>query len=264
MWENETKQIKVDEQPQNKAYTLMMPSKNKEDSDKIMIVQAIICVIVIVFVLVSKVTSTQLFIEIKSQYQQIISSGIDISEQGELVRFISVFAQNIKEKVADALNSIDNATAKGGAENGSEISFISADFPYMLSVTPHVPVNKGTLSSKYGERLNPVTGKKEIHSGLDIKAKEGSHVFSSYGGQVEKSGNDKIRGNYIIIKHTNNLRTIYQHLSKIYVGVETKVMRGQIIGAVGSTGLSTGPHLHYELIIDRVSVNPSKALRWYK
>lgn len=259
MWENETKE-QNEALPQNKPYTLMMPPKSADDNDKIMLMQTAICVAVIVFVLFAKFVSTPLFTEFKQQYQQIISSGIDLSEKGEIVRFISVITQNIKEKVLEVFNQIE--ASSGGAQEGSEISFLAADLPYRLSVLPYKPVEYGNVSSGFGKRKNPVTEKTEMHSGLDIAANQNQHVFSSYGGQVEKCGEDKIRGKYVIIKHTSNMRTLYQHLSKIYIKSGDSILRGQIIAAVGSTGMSTGPHLHYELIIDNVCVNPQFALRY--
>lgn len=260
MWENETKEIQNEALPQNKPYTLMMPHKGAEDNDKIMLMQTAICVAIIIFVLFARFVSTPFFYEFKEQYQQIISSGIDLSEKGELVRFISVLTQNIQEKVIDVFNKID--APKGGGEQGSKVNFLAADIPYRLSITPCPPLDKIKINSNYGKRLNPVTKKSEMHSGLDIGADLADNVFSSYGGQVERCAEDNVRGKYIIIKHTNNMLTLYQHLSKTYVKNGDKVLRGQIIAAVGSTGLSTGPHLHYELIIDNVSINPLFALRY--
>jgi murein DD-endopeptidase MepM/ murein hydrolase activator NlpD len=107
------------------------------------------------------------------------------------------------------------------------------------------PIANGTLSSGYGDRINPITGAGQFHNGIDISAKAGTPIKSVLPGTVELAGYDSANGNYVKIKH-RNFSTFFGHMietPKVKVG--QKVVKGQIIGNVGSTGWSTGPHTHF-------------------
>ncbi len=104
------------------------------------------------------------------------------------------------------------------------------------------------ISSRYGTRIHPITGRKRFHSGLDIAAAYGSAVYAYTDGKVVESGWNGGYGKCILLDHGNGLKTRYAHLSKINVRVGQRVGTGMKIGAVGSTGSSTGPHLHFEVI----------------
>ncbi|NLW46892.1 MAG: peptidoglycan DD-metalloendopeptidase family protein [Firmicutes bacterium] len=104
------------------------------------------------------------------------------------------------------------------------------------------------ISSLYGNRIHPITGKRRFHEGLDIAANHGNGVHAYTDGRVVEAGWNGGYGNCILVDHGNGLRTRYGHLSKISVRVGQRVKTGERIGAVGSTGTSTGPHLHFEVI----------------
>ncbi len=105
----------------------------------------------------------------------------------------------------------------------------------------------GRITSPYGWRIHPITHKREFHTGLDIGAPLGSPVFAARSGTVIFAGRNGGYGNEIMIKHANNYETLYGHLSQIDVYVGEHVEKGDFIGRVGSTGFSTGPHLHFEI-----------------
>ena len=114
------------------------------------------------------------------------------------------------------------------------------------------PVDGGYISSYYGEdRVN------SYHKGLDIAENLGEDIIASFEGKVIYAGyNDGGYGNLVIVQHSDDMKTYYAHLSEIYVSLNQEVKKGEIIGAVGSTGYSTGPHLHFELRINETPVNP--------
>lgn len=120
------------------------------------------------------------------------------------------------------------------------------------------PINGARISSKYGNRKHPVLGYSKAHKGVDFAAPTGTPIPVAGSGKVVFRGWINGYGNYIKIRHNGTYSTAYAHLSRFKsdVRVGTQVKQGQIIGYVGSTGLSTGPHLHYEIIKDGVQVNP--------
>ena len=118
-----------------------------------------------------------------------------------------------------------------------------------------MPAN-GRFSSGFGMRRHPILGYTRMHRGVDIAAPWGSPVFAASDGVVQFAGRSSGYGNFIKVTHGNGYGTGYGHLSRIYVRGGETVRRGQRIGAVGNTGLSTGPHLHYELYRNGMAVNP--------
>ena len=113
-----------------------------------------------------------------------------------------------------------------------------------------------TMSSGYGWRVDPVYGTSKFHEGLDFAAAQGTDVFATGEGKVVQAGREAGYGNRIDIDHGYNYLTRYAHLSEILVRPGDEVKRGQLIGKVGSTGKSTGPHLHYEVRYKDVPQNP--------
>ena len=105
-----------------------------------------------------------------------------------------------------------------------------------------------------------MNGQEDFHAGLDIAVAEGTPVHCAQDGQVVQAGFNSIRGNYIIVRHTDGLQTLYQHLACGFVRAGEGVTRGQVIASAGSTGMSTGAHLHFELIYNGVRYDPSAAL----
>ena len=114
----------------------------------------------------------------------------------------------------------------------------------------------GRLSSGFGWRRHPVFGGRRHHNGIDIAAPHGANVVAADRGTVMISGYSSGYGNYIVINHGNGMTTLYAHLSSRRVSVGTTVSRGQVIGLIGSTGVSTGPHLHFEVSVNGSRVNP--------
>ena len=122
------------------------------------------------------------------------------------------------------------------------------------------PINGARLSSRYGNRKHPILGYTKMHRGLDFAAPSGTPVFAAGDGIIEKAGWNGSYGKYIRIRHTGTYKTAYAHLSGFHknVRIGKRVLQGKIIGYVGTTGRSTGPHLHYEVIKNNIQVNPMR------
>jgi murein DD-endopeptidase MepM/ murein hydrolase activator NlpD len=118
------------------------------------------------------------------------------------------------------------------------------------------PVN-GAITSGFGPRRHPILGYRRMHAGLDFKAGYGAPIFAVTDGTVAYAGRKGGYGNFVQLNHGGGLATGYGHMSRFAVSPGSRVRRGQIIGYVGSTGLSTGPHLHYELYRGGRAVNPA-------
>ncbi len=120
------------------------------------------------------------------------------------------------------------------------------------------PIDGARMSSGYGMRRHPVLGYNKMHKGVDFAASRGTPIYAAGNGVIEKAGRNGGYGNYIRIRHNNGLKTAYAHMNKFAKGMKPgkRVSQGQVIGYVGTTGRSTGPHLHFEVIKNGKQINP--------
>ena len=122
------------------------------------------------------------------------------------------------------------------------------------------PINGARLSSPFGMRKHPIDGFNKMHRGTDFAAPTGTPIMASGSGTIKKAGWCGGGGNCVVIRHNSTYQTVYAHMSKFAKGIKkgVRVKQGQIIGYVGSTGKSTGPHLHYEVIVNGKRINSQK------
>ncbi len=158
-------------------------------------------------------------------------------------------------KISSKLDDIELALKKQEA-GLVEVYELMQERNSILASTPTIWPTRGWITSGFGYRIYPFTGETKFHEGIDISTRIGTHVYATADGIVTETGYDITYGNNIIIDHGFGFVTRYGHLSKIDVKVGNVVKRWQKIGEVGSTGFSTGPHLHYEIRINGVPVNP--------
>jgi len=187
--------------------------------------------------------------------------GIFIPEAqvSELEKLIGAARLGAQESVELKINA--------GGRTQNFLFFPGADFTptertfFLNSGFFRFPLQSFRLTSPYGIRANPVTGSVKMHQGLDLAAPEGTEVFAAADGIVIETGEDAIYGNYVIISHKERWTSLYGHLQKIDTHLQEAVKSGTLIGRVGSTGQSTGPHLHFELRQDGKALNPAGRLR---
>ncbi|MDR2444799.1 MAG: M23 family metallopeptidase [Spirochaetaceae bacterium] len=122
------------------------------------------------------------------------------------------------------------------------------------------PLQKFTLTSAFGRRVSPISGRLSSHNGLDLAAPTGTEVYACRDGTVIETSENSVYGKYVVIAHDGGWTSLYGHLSSINTALRTKVKAGILIGRVGSTGLSTGPHLHFELRQDGKAQDPARLL----
>jgi murein DD-endopeptidase MepM/ murein hydrolase activator NlpD len=118
------------------------------------------------------------------------------------------------------------------------------------------PISGARLSSSYGWRNDPISGVRRHHAAIDLAASTGTVVKAASAGKVSATGYNATYGNFIILSHGDNYQTMYAHLSQISVTKDSQVQQGAKIGEVGSTGYSTGPHLHFAVYKNGQAVNP--------
>jgi murein DD-endopeptidase MepM/ murein hydrolase activator NlpD len=158
------------------------------------------------------------------------------------------------------MGRLDRLSAEATRQEQSlqELQAYFQDQKSLLASTPSIWPARGWVTSDFGQRLDPYTADRVMHQGLDIAAPHGKEVFAPSDGTVVYAGLEGGYGNVIVIDHGYGIKTRYGHLSKILVKPGEKVKRGSKIAAVGNTGRSTGPHLHYEVRVNGISQNPRK------
>ena len=180
-------------------------------------------------------------------YEEFVNENNKVIDTGEII-FASLNLQNTDlrlYKYEFKKNKVDYFD-----ENGKSIR----------KTLMKTPINGARLSSSYGKRKHPILGYTKMHTGTDFAAPTGTPIMASGDGKVTKAGWCGGGGNCVKIKHNSTYQTVYAHMSKFGRGIKkgARVKQGQIIGYVGSTGLSTGPHLHYEVIENGKKINSQK------
>ena len=155
------------------------------------------------------------------------------------------------------MGQLSNATT---VQNG-DFKFLLGKLRAQKNLLAHKPTirpSKGWLTSKFGYRQSPFTGKREFHKGLDIANRKGSPIVATADGVVTFTGSKGLLGEVMVIDHGHGIVTRYAHLDEIISHKGERVNRGQVIAHMGNSGRSTGSHLHYEVRLNGVPVNPSK------
>jgi len=172
-----------------------------------------------------------------------------------------------------AIGAIDVSKVAAPAQDGEDAQFQqlfsrweSLDKPAAIAAIPattsisvpsRMPLAGAHLSSDYGMRNHPVVGGRRAHKGVDLAAPTGTPIYATADGIVSKAEWFSSYGNYVSLEHGAQLQTRYAHMSRIAVADGQRVKKGEVIGYVGSTGRSTGPHLHYEVRVAGQAVNPA-------
>jgi len=212
--------------------------KKFEPHMAILEMQCIICIVVVAFCLIVKLFFGNFFSELKDWYSKNINVDTNISQ---------VLKDNSQNK------------ASGGPIDDTDVNQTAAiktsdynDFTY--------PVSAGTVSSNYGYRNDPFTRQIAMHNGIDIAAESGSKIKAVLDGRViTAETNHSDYGNYILLDH-NGIKTLYAHCKELKVDVGQIVSKGQTIALCGSTGRSTGSHLHFEVRVGNTRIDPTPFL----
>lgn len=140
----------------------------------------------------------------------------------------------------------------------SELEKVLQTKQELLAHTPSIWPSQGWVTSDFGFRTNPFTGLTQMHEGIDISNQLGTPVVAPANGFVSDIGNDWVHGKFVILSHGFGMTTRYSHLNKVLVKPGQRVKRGEKIAEIGTTGKTTGPHLHYEVRLNGIPVNPMR------
>ena len=176
--------------------------------------------------------------DIKSKEQAIKEYEADIAEQNETIKALEAIVAEERKKLA---------TEQGRRYDGGVFAWPAPSYT--------------RISDDYGNRTHPILGTQQFHNGIDMAAPGGSAILAAYDGKVVAAAYSGSMGNYIMIDHGDSLYTIYMHASALYVSKGQEVNRGDKIAAVGSTGRSTGNHLHFSVRLNGSYVSPWSYLR---
>lgn len=173
--------------------------------------------------------------DISNKAQAIKEYEADIQEQDEIIEALEAAVAEEKKKLL--------------AASGVVLTYDGGVFKFPLA-------SYTRISDEYGNRMHPILNVPQFHNGVDFAAPTGTAIYAAYDGVVVAASYSGSMGNYVMIDHGNNLYTIYMHASQLYVSKDDIVVRGETIAAVGSTGRSTGPHLHFSVRLNGEYTSP--------
>ncbi|PHR25201.1 MAG: hypothetical protein COA36_14450 [Desulfotalea sp.] len=194
----------------------------------------------------------------KEEKEHLISTAVnELTERSDLIEKIvgSIGIKIPKSTPKDGRNSGGPFFATK-AEQQDELLYRADRYLKTIRLLPFGRPVKGIITSRYGKRKDPLNHRSAFHSGIDFRGKRGEPIKATADGVVKKAFRNGGYGNYVLIDHGNGYTTSFSHMKKYLVHRGDKIKRGQIIGLIGNTGRSTGPHLHYEVALDGKRINP--------
>lgn len=180
---------------------------------------------------------------------QIVTVSSDISNKEAAIKEYEDMIAQENAEIAALEKAVAEEKARLEAENAQARIYNGGMFAFPC------PGYK-RISDEYGNRIHPILGTQQFHNGVDLAAPSGTAIYAAYDGDVVAATYSGTMGNYIMIDHGSGLYTIYMHCSALYVSKGQTVVKGQNIAAVGSTGRSTGPHLHFSVRLNGSYVSP--------
>lgn len=261
----------------NGEHTVFGFKRVENNKLSIITVQFIFCILTVIFIFSLKVLTPKTFLQVKDWYK------INVKDHTSVNQIINAKQGNNKNKELTASSNKSNESNKNNKNKNTSSYSGNSSFEEKQSNAENVtetltvnnyysensafknsfdfPLKSYVITSLFGSRSDPFTSNNAHHSGIDLAADEKSEIYSVLEGEAEVK-KDEFYGNYVIIKHSDTLSTLYGHCSEIVVKSGQKVKKGDKIALVGSTGRSTGPHLHFEIILNGERVNPQNYINF--
>lgn len=255
MW---TEEMGLAEMNQQWKQAVRPPKKSAhEEESHVLQVQMLLCLLLLgALLLMQRAMPTQ-YARVTEEIKKLFESGMETEE--ELVRF----AMTRFEEMTDmAFASVEwtfpyalSSVNRKKAPDGSSLE------TYLPESALGKPVKGYYLTSGYGWRSDPFSGKNTFHTGIDLAAEQGTAVYPALSGYVRLADYNSSYGNHLRILHKDGTETLYAHLQYLFVSQGETVQQTTLLGTVGKTGNTTGPHLHFELLHDDIRYDPSEALK---
>ncbi len=232
---------------------------NKKKTDRFynyLICQTVICVLVVLSVIALKLIGGDLYNYTKNLFDEKFNTPTNVNQvlnANQTQKIINTHATVYG--VGGTSEEVKHLKEKSQLTEEENEEITNSDINSMF-----IPVS-GRITSEYSYRVHPISGEYKFHSGLDIGANSGDDIKSALDGKVVEVDNSASTGygKYIIVSHTDGVSTLYAHCSEIVAKLGDNVKKGELIAKVGSTGYSTGPHLHFEVRVNDICLNP----KWY-
>ena len=191
---------------------------------------------------------------IDQKTRDIINYETDIKTKAQAIQELEEEIKAQDEAIAALEAAIAEEKKRILASNGSVLTYDNGPFKFPLA-------SYSRISDEYGMRIHPTLGVEQFHNGVDFASPKGTAIYAAYDGKVVAAEYSGSMGNYVMIDHGSGLYTIYMHASALYVKKDDIVVRGETIAAVGSTGRSTGNHLHFSVRLNGAYVSPWNYLK---
>lgn len=254
-----------------------MDKKKKDYLSFTLICQFLVCALLFGSLWGLKRVNSDIYLNFKNDYYSNLGTNFEIvdtknyqntNEKNETETKAENISSSINEteEVAEVISE-NNLSVEIKGKGGQDYSIESIDeVPENVSVNSYVLSQKmvlpveGDVTSEFGVRNHPISDELRFHAGIDIAADAGTPIYAAFSGTVIVADYDEWNGNYMKIQHDGDIITVYCHCQKLNVKKGDIVEAGDVIGYVGSTGSSTGPHLHFEFRVGNVSYDPETAL----
>lgn len=258
--ETELKELHMRERPVRK-----LDKKEKDYLMRVIAVQLILATILTGVLFFMKKSDSDSYQQLRSIYAELskqdMTPGEIVSAFKTMSGFVFLPASEWGEPTTEVNTEQEEETLTGAGGADIKLAEDNTSFaPFCLTQPMYMPLC-GKVTSKFGYRINPISQEYGFHTGIDIAAPHGTDICAALGGKVKEASFSNGRGNYIVIEHSEDLETVYCHCSEILTEVGTVLRGGEVIAKVGSTGMSTGPHLHFEIRIGGVWCNPAHILK---
>ncbi len=240
-------------------------NRNLDIKFNILILQMIFVAIILIAALILRLFGGELYVGISTWYRESFNEITTVDEVLD--------AQDSDEMLIESNNTNINLQESLGQEpvqeecgvDDSVKGYLTKEDTANFNTTAVSNVNSliwpvnGKVTSEYGFRIHPITGKNAMHGGIDIGADKGTAIYSVFDGKISKKGYSNSYGYYVIISHSESFQTLYAHCSELLLNEGDEVKKGDTVALVGNTGQSTAPHLHFEIRIGGCRVDP----RWF-
>lgn len=206
-------------------------------------VQSVACCVAVLLALLLRMAGGEAYQSLRLSFQRALARN----------EWVSTVAQMWDGDPIEKIEETESFDVKEG-------NFTSEESAPLTAVSAIAPLENGTLTSGYGDRIHPINGTEEFHTGVDIAAPLGTDLLAAYDGEVAEIGENSQLGKYIRLRHGNGIEVLYGHCEEIVATQGAVVKAGERVALVGSTGVSTGSHVHIRVSVDGATCDPATLL----